>query len=63
MNQDQFNSKESARESGDSDSNYPRQSDRPHRFDALLALAGSGRDLWADEHADEYVDRLRESWE
>ncbi len=30
--------------------------------DALLALAGSGRELWADEHADEYVRRLRESW-
>ena len=33
------------------------------RFDALLALRGSGRDLWADEHADEYVNRLREGWE
>lgn len=33
------------------------------RFDALLALAGSGRDLWANEHADEYVNRLREGWE
>jgi hypothetical protein len=28
--------------------------------DPLLALAGSGKDLWADEHADEYVRRLRE---
>jgi len=34
-----------------------------NRFDALLALQGSGRDLWADEHADEYVNRLREGWE
>jgi len=33
------------------------------RFDPLLALHGSGRDLWADEHADEYVNRLREGWE
>jgi hypothetical protein len=31
--------------------------------DPLLALAGSGRDLWSDEHADEYVRRLREGWE
>jgi hypothetical protein len=30
--------------------------------DPLLALAGSGRALWADEHADEYVRRLREGW-
>jgi hypothetical protein len=26
----------------------------------LLALRGSGKELWADEHADEYVRRLRE---
>ncbi len=31
--------------------------------DALLALRGSGRELWADEHADQYVRRLREGWE
>jgi hypothetical protein len=31
--------------------------------DSLLALYGSGKDLWADEHADEYVRRLREAWE
>ena len=29
----------------------------------LLALRGSGKKLWADEHADEYVRRLREGWE
>lgn len=28
--------------------------------DPLLALIGSGKDLWADEHADDYVRRLRE---
>jgi len=33
------------------------------RFDALLALRGSGRELWAKEHADEYVRRLRQGWE
>jgi hypothetical protein len=31
--------------------------------DPLLALYGSGRDVWADEPADEYVRRLREGWE
>jgi hypothetical protein len=31
--------------------------------DPLLGLLGSGRHLWADEHADEYVRRLREGWE
>ncbi|PYP86666.1 MAG: hypothetical protein DMG65_18430 [Candidatus Angelobacter sp. Gp1-AA117] len=32
-------------------------------LDPLLALRGSGKKLWADEHADEYVRRLREGWE
>jgi hypothetical protein len=31
--------------------------------DPLLALYGSGKALWADEHADEYVARLREGWD
>jgi len=31
--------------------------------DELLLLAGSGKELWADEHADDYVRRLREGWE
>jgi len=45
-----------------------RQEDRaafaensPHE-DPLLALRGSGRELWADEHADDYVRRLRGDW-
>lgn len=33
------------------------------KADPLLALYGSGKDLWADEGADEYVRRLREGWE
>jgi hypothetical protein len=28
--------------------------------DPLIRLIGSGRHIWADEHADEYVERLRE---
>jgi len=28
--------------------------------DALIRLIGSGKHIWADEHADEYVNRLRE---
>lgn len=31
--------------------------------DPLLALYGSGKKIWADEPADEYVRRLREGWE
>ncbi|HEX5433849.1 MAG TPA: hypothetical protein VFY05_06400 [Candidatus Angelobacter sp.] len=31
--------------------------------DPLLALKGSGKQLWANEHADDYVHRLREGWE
>lgn len=31
--------------------------------DPILSLAGSGKHLWADEHADAYVRRLREGWE
>jgi hypothetical protein len=31
--------------------------------DPLLQLRGSGKHLWASEHADEYVRRLREGWE
>jgi hypothetical protein len=33
------------------------------RTDPLLALRGSGRKLWEDEHADDYIRRLREGWE
>jgi hypothetical protein len=31
--------------------------------DPLLALYGDGKDLWADEKADDYVRRLRQGWE
>ncbi len=31
--------------------------------DPLLALAGSGRAVWADERPDDYVRRLRGGWE
>lgn len=31
--------------------------------DPLLRLRGSGKKLWEDEPADEYVDRLREGWQ
>ena len=36
---------------------------RPAADDPLLALRGSGKKLWANEHADDYVRRLREGWE
>ena len=45
---------------------YERRYAAPHALkpetDPLLALRGSGRELWADEHADRYVRRLREGW-
>jgi hypothetical protein len=31
--------------------------------DPLLALYGSGKKIWSDEHADERVARLRAGWE
>lgn len=40
-----------------------QEGSRKRTLDPLLALYGSGKDLWADEHADEYVARLREGWE
>lgn len=39
------------------------QSRAASKFDALLALEGSGKETWKDEHADEYIHRLREGWE
>jgi len=33
------------------------------KADPLLLLRGSGEQLWASEHTDEYVCRLREGWE
>jgi hypothetical protein len=40
---------------------YAREGSRA-QADPLLALRGSGRHLWAEEHADDYVKRLREGW-
>jgi hypothetical protein len=31
--------------------------------DPFLTLYGSGKELWSDEHRDEYVARLRAGWE
>lgn len=36
---------------------------RAREEDPLMALRGSGKHIWADEHADEYVRRIREGWE
>lgn len=30
--------------------------------DPLLELRGSGAEIWSDEHADDYVERLRSDW-
>jgi hypothetical protein len=43
---------------------WKKQGGRSKRaLDPLLALYGSGKEIWADEHADAYVARLREGWE
>src|SRR3970040_1255970 len=44
-------------------SEYARRKADEEKTDSLLALRGSGKELWADEHADEYVRRLRKGWE
>ena len=31
--------------------------------DPILALRGMGREIWANEDADAYVDRLRSGWQ
>ena len=36
---------------------------KANQGDPLLGLYGSGKELWSDEHADEYVARLRAGWE
>lgn len=42
---------------------YARKRGLTSAADPLLALRGSGREVWADEHGDQYVRRLREGWE
>ncbi len=44
-------------------SEYVPQGHKTEKSDPLLALRGSGKQLWADEHADSYIRRLREGWE
>lgn len=36
---------------------------KEYEADPLLALWGSGREIWKEEHADQYVERLRSEWE
>jgi hypothetical protein len=45
------------------ESEYGREARGEGRADPLLALRGSGRELWADEPADQYIRRLRSGWE
>lgn len=42
---------------------YDSRESKNAEEDGLLALRGSGKELWADEPADKYVRRLREGWE
>lgn len=45
------------------ENHYKRTDSLSADDDPLLSLRGSGKALWAGEHADAYVRRLRESWE
>ncbi len=45
------------------ESEYLAQSRGEPPADPMMELFGSGKDLWADESPDDYVRRLRESWE
>src|ERR1700687_2149773 len=40
-----------------------KAAERAVEDDPLMALRGSGKSLWANEHGDAYVRRLREDWE
>ena len=42
---------------------YAPPAERDGQPDPILALRGIGREIWADEHPDAYVSRLREGWE
>jgi hypothetical protein len=42
---------------------YSLEDRDPAGQDSILALRGLGKEIWADEGADEYVRRLREGWE
>ena len=44
-------------------SDYSQRRPAFDRAYSILALRGTGKELWADEHADEYVRRLREDWD
>lgn len=45
------------------ENDYKLRGPNPEQGDPLLSLRGSGKQLWAEEHADAYVRRLREAWE
>jgi hypothetical protein len=38
------------------------EANRSLDYDPLISLVGSGKDIWAKEPADAYVDRLRAGW-
>lgn len=41
---------------------YEQSGDDQHHFAGLISLVGSGGELWRDEPADQYVERLRGNW-
>jgi hypothetical protein len=42
---------------------FPAFIARKSAHDPLLHARGSGKYLWVDEHADEYVENLRKDWD
>jgi len=38
------------------------ETENAQRSDPLLELFGSGSEVWADERADDCVERLRQGW-
>lgn len=45
------------------ESEYASAPIHPEQQDSILALRGLGKEIWVEEDPDEYVRRLRESWE
>lgn len=44
-------------------SEYANRGAELRKQDSILALRGLGKEIWGDEHPDDYVRRLREGWE
>lgn len=41
---------------------YEESGEDQHHFAGLISLMGTGSELWKDEPADQYIERLRSNW-